>query len=165
MPSMPGMPSGSVEFHEPPGYGFYQDGAELPWSNLVTPPKNSFMTTLPPPSGAIWTEPLEWFSQGYEPAWDGTLNLTGYLGAGGYAEQDQHDEYGDAYDRVWAPQNSELAGLGHHHEHDCAPPNLKSEVPDPNAGRGSATLPSGQSGIKAIAIHRQDWPEFPPTIH
>ena len=98
-------PSGSVEFHEPPGYGFYQDGAELPWSDLVTPPQNSFLAALPSPSGAVSTEPLAWFSQGYEPAWDGSLNQSGYLGAGGYAEQDQHDEYGDAYDRVWATAN------------------------------------------------------------
>ena len=104
MPSMPGMPTtGSVEFHEPPGYGFYQDGAELPWSDLVTPPQNSFLTqtALPSPSGAVSTEPLAWFSQGYEPAWDGEINQTGYLGTGMY-NQAQHDEYGDAYDRVWS---------------------------------------------------------------
>lgn len=55
---------------------------------------------MPPPTNNTVELPQPWYQAGYEPAWDAAIqtNSMPY-----FYGQDQHNEYGDAYDRIGAP--------------------------------------------------------------
>ncbi len=97
-PMMPGYYYVAPEYPEPPGYRFYQDDASLPWPELINPPNNSPYGMPPLPNNNTVNLPPPWYQEGYEPTWNGELNGAG---AGFYYWGDQHNEYGDAYDRTW----------------------------------------------------------------